>query len=97
MEMEYCPLTPPQPCPEYHIFFILNRGDGPYTPTRGIDTKCGAAMPTDHVITDWQQCEDPTVQWRYLNPDPTATGVVMSPMDSEGYTRMEIRQVEAPK
>jgi hypothetical protein len=97
MEMEYCPLTPPQPCPEYKIYFILNRGVGPYTSTRGRDTKCGAVMPTDRVVIEWQKCEDPNLQWRWIKPDPSPGGQLMSPMDEEGYTHMEIRQLNATK
>lgn len=93
LELEFCPLTPPQPCPQYRINFLVNRGEGPYTPAGGQDTKCQAVMPIDHVVTAWQKCEDERLQWRWEDFDAVTTSMSQWPKDIEGFAHIGLRQL----
>jgi hypothetical protein len=95
LEFEFCPLSPPQPCPTYHIDFIVNISDRPYIPSGGKDTRCRNVLPTDRVITEWQKCDDPTLQWRWVEFDNQESRESMWPRDKDGYAHVGLRQLNA--
>jgi hypothetical protein len=94
-DIEFCPLTPPRPCPEYRVDFIVNQGTGPYVESGGKDIRCRAVEPFDKVISDWQKCDDESLEWRweqYEDGKISPSGIGAWPKDKDGYSHIGLKQ-----
>jgi hypothetical protein len=95
-EIELCPLTPPRPCPEYRVDFIVNQGTGPYIESGGKDIRCRGLERFDKITSEWQKCDDESLEWRweqYEDAKIPPSGIGAWPKDKDGYSHIGLQQM----